>query len=598
MKMSAYKISDNFNGVAGSKVMSPHHSHPTNGVRPSDSITKISSVSIRTIVHVACIVMLALVAGYLLFCVIDLIISPPGRIRFTLTFEDRPVPDISSYQALSLHGAGFDYHKNAHQEEVLYQWFARALLRNNLHVALTYGGYAQYLAGYGNDHLLKHNFSLHREGRIPESDLSQMVTELVFNEQIRSHEHYDGIRYDGVSLRHLTGVLSKVLPDGAPYFWNLPKIKGKCYSKVVWDATYWDLVSQHGSEDEKRHILSVEADYDWGRRLRVNGHVPSIGFEKIDIGFRLVFRDGVEGPVFARLDVKYPNARGLFANDGLVYSSYDPIMRFVFAEMKKRENRGRTIKGRYESFDGVDKVYVDGQDKPVLSAEISTRTMWQEYVDLQGAVDVPDAAYAKRHDLREVRFSSELKRIGACAFAECEMLGYGQERLRLPTGLESIGNGAYAGCSSIREVDIPATATNLGAWAFARCSALRHVTLPSGISEIFDGLFYRKNNQSSLEDVTIPAKVRRIGKYAFALNVRLTEIELPESVEEIDDYAFYCCESLTNVVIKGKLKRVGEAAFWGCEKLKRPELPSSVEIGEEAFGGWIPSAYELVAVFD
>jgi hypothetical protein len=70
--------------------------------------------------------------------------------------------------------------------------------------------------------------------------------------------------------------------------------------------------------------------------------------------------------------------------------------------------------------------------------------------------------------------------------------------------------------------------------------------------------------------------------------MRLTEIEFPESVEETDDYAFYCCESLTNVVIKGKLKRIGEAAFWGCEKLKRPELPSSVEIGEEAFGGWIP----------
>ena len=599
--MDDYKNSDNFQGGAGCKMISPHHSHPTNGVRPSDfkesfrgptmvaTITKISSVSIRTIVHVARIAMLALVAGYLLFCVIDLIISPPGRIRFMLTFEDRPVPDISSYQALSLHGAGFDYHKNAHQEEVLYQWFARALLRSDLHMALTYGGYAQYLARHGSDHLLKRIFSHNRDVRILESELSQMVTELVINEQIRSHEiHSDGRRYDGVSLSHLTGVLSKVVPDGAPYPWALPKIKGKCYSKVVWDAAYWDLVSQHGSEDEKRHILSVEADYDWGRRLRVNGHVPSIDFEKIDIGFRLVFRDGVEGPVFARLDVKYPNAKGLFANDGLVYSSYDSIIRFVFAEMKKRENRGRTIKGRYESFDGADKVYVDGQDKPVLSAEISTRTMWQEYVDLQGAVDVPDAAYAKRHDLREVRFSSELKRIGACAFADCEMLGYGQERLRLPTGLESIGNGAFAGCSSIREVDIPATATNLGAWAFARCSALRHVTLPSGISEISDGLFYRKNNQSSLEDVTIPAKVRRIGKYAFASNVRLTEIELPESVEEIDDYAFYCCESLTNVVIKGKLKRVGEAAFWGCEKLKRPELPSSVEIGEEAFGGWIP----------
>jgi hypothetical protein len=334
--MDDYRISEKLPKNAKNMVTDPTAPAILLGFAGSDP--QFSSVSIRTIVHVACIVMLALVAGYLLFCVIDLIISPPGRIRFTLTFEDRPVPDISSYQVLSLHGAGFDYHKNAHQEEVLYQWFARALLRNNLHVALTYGGYAQYLAGHGNDHLLKHNFSLHREGGIPESDLSQMVTELVFNEQIRSHEHYDGIRYDGVSLRHLTGVLSKVLPDGAPYPWALPKIKGKCYSKVVWDAVYWDLVSQLGSEDEKRHILSVEADYDWGTRLRVNGHVPSIGFEEMDIGFRLVFHDGVDGSVFARLDVKYPNAHGLFAEDGLLDISCESIMRLVFSEMKKKGN--------------------------------------------------------------------------------------------------------------------------------------------------------------------------------------------------------------------------------------------------------------------
>lgn len=537
--------------------------------------TKNSSISIKTIFRIARNVMLALVAGYLLFRVIDLIISPPGKIRFTLTFVGSPVPDISSYQALSLHGAGFDSHKNACQEDVLYEWFARALLANNLSMALTYRGYAQ---------------SQNRGSLSSEQDLKDRAAEFVIRTQTREHEvGSHGRNFDGVSLDRLIGVLSKVLPDGAPYPWVLPKIKGKCYSKVVWDAAYWDLVAQHGSEDEKRHILSAEADYDRGRRLRVNGHVPSIGFEEVDIGFRLVFRDGVEGPVFARLDVKYPNAHSLFGNDGLVYRSCDSIMRLVFSEMKKRENRGRTIKGRYESFGGVDKFYVDGQDKAALSAEISTRTTRQEYVDLQGAVDVPDAAYAKRYDLREVKFSPELKRIGACAFADCEMLCYGQEGLRLPTGLESIGDGAYAGCSSIREVEIPSTVTNLGAWAFARCSALRHVTLPSGTSEIPDGFFYRNNNETGLEDVVIPAKVRRIGKYAFASNVRLTEVELPESVEEIDDYAFYRCESLTNVVIKGSaLKRIGEAAFWGCEKLRRPELPSSVEIGEEAFGGWIP----------
>ena len=38
MMMDDYKSSDNFNGVEGSKLMSPHHFHPTNGVRPSDVI--------------------------------------------------------------------------------------------------------------------------------------------------------------------------------------------------------------------------------------------------------------------------------------------------------------------------------------------------------------------------------------------------------------------------------------------------------------------------------------------------------------------------------------------------------------------------------
>ena len=37
MMMDDYKSSDNFNGVEGSKLMSPRHSHPTNGVGPVDS---------------------------------------------------------------------------------------------------------------------------------------------------------------------------------------------------------------------------------------------------------------------------------------------------------------------------------------------------------------------------------------------------------------------------------------------------------------------------------------------------------------------------------------------------------------------------------
>ena len=37
MKMDDYKNFDNFQRTEGCKMISPHHFHPTNGVRPSDS---------------------------------------------------------------------------------------------------------------------------------------------------------------------------------------------------------------------------------------------------------------------------------------------------------------------------------------------------------------------------------------------------------------------------------------------------------------------------------------------------------------------------------------------------------------------------------
>ena len=36
MMMDDYKISDNFQRTEGCKMISPHHFHPTNGVRPAD----------------------------------------------------------------------------------------------------------------------------------------------------------------------------------------------------------------------------------------------------------------------------------------------------------------------------------------------------------------------------------------------------------------------------------------------------------------------------------------------------------------------------------------------------------------------------------
>lgn len=137
-------------------------------------------------------------------------------VRFTLTIEDREMPDMTAYRALSLCGKAFDYEKSRNGEDVLYRWFARALLVNDLPMVLAYRGYAQWLQ------MGRHEIS-------SSSNLASRATGLVLAKQAKEREW----KLEGVSRSHLIGVISGGLPNGMPYPWKLPKVKGMCDSKVV-----------------------------------------------------------------------------------------------------------------------------------------------------------------------------------------------------------------------------------------------------------------------------------------------------------------------------------------------------------------------------
>ena len=64
--MDDYKNSDNFQGGAGCKMISPHHSHPTNGVRPSDSWCFLAKAAFSVAGIFACS-LLVCVCGTLIF---------------------------------------------------------------------------------------------------------------------------------------------------------------------------------------------------------------------------------------------------------------------------------------------------------------------------------------------------------------------------------------------------------------------------------------------------------------------------------------------------------------------------------------------------
>ncbi len=96
-------------------------------------------------------------------------------------------------------------------------------------------------------------------------------------------------------------------------------------------------------------------------------------------------------------------------------------------------------------------------------------------------------------------------------------------------------------------------------------SDIKTVIIDSGITSIGNNTF---NGCSALESVSIPDTVEVIGNEAFGNCASLTAISIPENVKAIKQYAFYKCASLIDVVVPKNAETIGKSAFLGCTALQ------------------------------
>ncbi len=86
-------------------------------------------------------------------------------------------------------------------------------------------------------------------------------------------------------------------------------------------------------------------------------------------------------------------------------------------------------------------------------------------------------------------FHPGVLRIDEEAFAGCaDLLGV-TFREDLPDCLQTIGPRAFAGCATLRSIELPTTLATLGEKAFAGCRALRHVALPRTVEAAIPAAF-------------------------------------------------------------------------------------------------------------
>ena len=219
-------------------------------------------------------------------------------------------------------------------------------------------------------------------------------------------------------------------------------------------------------------------------------------------------------------------------------------------------------------------IYMTNQEAPWYESRNAITSL----VIKKGVTSIGEYAFAHCTSLTEVTIPDSVTTIESCAFFGCSALYH----VTFGKGLTSIGSSAFGICYSLDNVTIPDNVTEINAEAFSSCEGMTNITLGKGITAINHGTFAYC---SSLKKVTIPNNVTTISNYAFRYCTNLSTVTLSNNLSSIGEYAFERCYRLKEIAIPGSVVTIGRCAFYSCSDLANVSLGNGIiTIDQDAFG--------------
>ena len=190
-------------------------------------------------------------------------------------------------------------------------------------------------------------------------------------------------------------------------------------------------------------------------------------------------------------------------------------------------------------------------------------TSFNELSYFTGLTTIRNQAFSGCTSLTAIAIPSNVKTIGDNAFAGCSSL----PTVVLPTSLTAIGNYAFSGCSSLPTVVLPTSLTAIGKYAFSGCSSLATITSLNNVTTIGASAFA---NCTSLVSVSVNAAT--VGSNTFSGCTNLSEVTFGSKVADIKEGAFKNCTKLTTISIPGAVVSINSNCFEGCTALNTVTL--------------------------
>lgn len=164
-------------------------------------------------------------------------------------------------------------------------------------------------------------------------------------------------------------------------------------------------------------------------------------------------------------------------------------------------------------------------------------------------------------------------------FAYCPHLS----KITLPTDVTGIEKDAFEGCTSLRNIEIPANISML--LPSSGCTALETISVSKANTHYssIDGVLLNADATSIVwfplgkkGDYTLPATVNSIGDYAFK-ECNIEKFILPDALTKIGQGAFMNSK-IKEVSLPDKLKSIPTGTFQGCKQLKTVRMGTKTEL--------------------
>ncbi len=189
---------------------------------------------------------------------------------------------------------------------------------------------------------------------------------------------------------------------------------------------------------------------------------------------------------------------------------------------------------------------------------------------------IGDYAFQLCTSLTNIAIPNGTKNIGDCAFLICTSL----TSITIPDSVTNIGRAAFNGCSNLVNITIPfvggtsdlSANTHFGYIFGANNYDENRNYVPASLNAVTITKsatigFFAFSGCSSIKSVIIPESATSIGNYAFYKCTGLTSIIIPDNVTSIGIDAFSYCQNLKSVVIPDNVTSISGSAFIGCSRL-------------------------------